>query len=355
MIMEKASFTLQRLYVGIDVHKKQWSVSIFTEALHHKTFSQPPTCEALKTYLDKYFPAAQVHCVYEASKLGFWIARQLRGYGYHCLVVNPADVPTTSKESLEKTDKIDSGKLARALRGGLLRSIYVPSVEAEGHRQLFRYRKRLQGDLTRIKNRIKDRLLFAGTRLPEKFDKNCWTKAFITYLTELELPSASATMTLNLLLGQYADTRALLLQTTRELKKLLRLAAYRDNAQLLLAIPGIGPLTGLQLLCEIEDINRFANFRQLNSFVGFKPMEHSSGEKEHKGRISLRRHNGLRSSLIECAWSSVQHDPALNQAYQQLCQRMTSKRAMVKIARKLLSRIWHVLKTGEPYQIGMAA
>lgn len=353
--MNEASITLQRLYTGIDLHKKQWTVSIFTEKLHHKTFSQPPTCEALKTYLDKHFPDAEVHCVYEASKLGFWTCRQLRSYGYHCLVVNPADVPTTSKESLEKTDKIDSRKLARALRGGLLRSIYVPSVEAEGHRQLFRYRKRLQGDLVRIKNRIKDRLLFSGIQLPEKFDKNCWSKAFLAYLTALELPSPSATLTLKLLLDQYQANRSLLLQTTRELRKLLKLAVYRDNAQLLLAIPGIGPLTCLQLLCEIEDIDRFANFRQLNSFIGFKPMEHSSGEKEHKGRISLRRHNSLRSDLIECAWSSVQHDPALNQAYQQLCQRMSSKRAMVKIARKLLSRIWHVLKTGEPYQIGLAA
>lgn len=99
---QKVSFEGQCLYVGIDVHKKQWSVSIFSSELHHKTFSQPPSPGALKSYLDQYFPEAKVTCAYEASKFGFWIQRELSAYGYHCLVVNPADIPTSNKEASEK-------------------------------------------------------------------------------------------------------------------------------------------------------------------------------------------------------------------------------------------------------------
>ncbi len=60
--MEKQTVSLegQRLYVGIDVHTKQWSVSIFTQELHHKTFSQPRSPGAMKSYLDQYFPKASV-------------------------------------------------------------------------------------------------------------------------------------------------------------------------------------------------------------------------------------------------------------------------------------------------------
>ena len=68
--MESNNFSNLQLYVGIDVHKKQWSVSIFTEAAHHRTFSQPPLPAALKAYLDRNFPGASVTCAYEASKLG---------------------------------------------------------------------------------------------------------------------------------------------------------------------------------------------------------------------------------------------------------------------------------------------
>jgi hypothetical protein len=61
--MEKQNnFESLRLYVGIDVHKKQWSVSIFTDAAHHRTFSQPASAEALKSYLDNHFPNASVSC-----------------------------------------------------------------------------------------------------------------------------------------------------------------------------------------------------------------------------------------------------------------------------------------------------
>ena len=87
------------VYVGIDVHKKQWTVTVLTDQVHHRTFSQPPEPLALKCYLDKHFPEANVTCAYEAGTFGYWIHRSLSEYGYQCMVVNPADIPTTSKES----------------------------------------------------------------------------------------------------------------------------------------------------------------------------------------------------------------------------------------------------------------
>jgi transposase len=144
----QTDFSNLQLYIGIDVHKKQWSVSIYTDAAHHRTFSQPATPQALKSYLDHHFPGAKVVCAYEACKFGYWIHRQLTSYGYQCLVVNPADIPTSNKETANKTDAIDSRKIGKSLRAGLLTSIHVPDQRTEGDRQLFRYRKRLMADLT---------------------------------------------------------------------------------------------------------------------------------------------------------------------------------------------------------------
>ncbi len=129
------------LYIGIDVHKKQWSVSVFTDAVHHHTFSQPPSPSALKAYIDRHFPGSPVTCAYEATKFGYWIHRELSQLGYRSLVVNAADIPTSNKESTTKTDPTDSRKIAKALRAGLLTPIYVPDRVTEGDRQLFRYRK----------------------------------------------------------------------------------------------------------------------------------------------------------------------------------------------------------------------
>lgn len=349
-----SSLTDLKLYIGIDVHKKQWSVSIFTDAIHHRTFSQPPCPLALKSYLDHNFPRASVVCAYEASKLGYWICRQLTQFGYQCLVVNAADIPTSNKESTSKTDPTDSRKIAKALRAGLLTSIHIPDQLTEGDRQLFRYRKKLLADLTRVKNRIKDKFLFTGTIIPPQFDNANWSKAFLTWIKNVELPDSSTRLTLDRLLEQYHFLYRHVLKVSIEVRKLQREPRYKKPAKLLRSIPGIGPLTTVELLSEIEDINRFSSFKKFNGFIGFRPGSHSSGEHDWRGRMSYRRHKALRSSLIECAWTTIQKDPIMLQRYNELKTRLTGKRAIVVIARKLVSRIYAVLKNERPYEIGLA-
>ena len=105
MEKELTVYSETELYVGIDVHKKQWSVSIYTDQIHHRTFSQLPSSEVLRTYIDSHFPGAKVKCAYEATCFGWSIARELMGYGYDCLVVNPSDIPSTNNESQNKSDR----------------------------------------------------------------------------------------------------------------------------------------------------------------------------------------------------------------------------------------------------------
>lgn len=351
--METITKESLQLFVGIDVHKYKWSVTVLSNHVYHATFSQDASPSTLRLYLDKHFPEAMVQCAYEAGKFGYWIQRELERYGYACIVINPADIPTTSQEKLNKTDPIDSRKIANTLRAGLLKSIHVPSIDVEGDRQLFRYRKRLWSDLVRIKNRIKDKLLFSGIGIPAKYDNPNWSYEFIAWLKCVEFKSKSARLTLDLLLEQYEITKKHLMKVSCEVRKLQRKSCYKQDAKLLRAIPGIGPLTTVQLLTEIEDVNRFSSFKHFNSYVGLKPTSHSSGENDWKGHLTNRRHNGLRSALIECAWTARKRDPALLIRYEELLQRTTGKRAIVIIARKLLSRIYHVLKTKESYELGV--
>ena len=70
--------------------------------------------------------ARQFKCAYEASKFGYWIYRELVTFGYECLVVNAADIPTSNKESSEKADPSDSRKIGKALRAGLRTGIHIP-------------------------------------------------------------------------------------------------------------------------------------------------------------------------------------------------------------------------------------
>jgi transposase len=145
-----------------------------------------------------------------------------------------------------------------------------------------------------------------------------------------------------------------LLNISNDIRKLMRSKEYKKLYYLLRTITGIGPLTAALLITEIGDMKRFCSFYQLNSFIGLLPCEHSSGEREQKGRLTIRRHRQLRSDLIECAWTAKRTDPALSLFYsEQLKKGKEPKLIIVKIARKLLSRIRYVWMTEKPYEKGV--
>jgi len=108
---------------------------------------------------------------------GFWIYEQLRKNGIDCIVVNPADVPTTHKEQTNKNDRVDARRLARSLRNGELRSIYVPERGLLEDRSLVRIRRSLVKKQTRCKKQINGLLSFYGITIPEEMVNSHWSRA----------------------------------------------------------------------------------------------------------------------------------------------------------------------------------
>ena len=355
MLMQINALNLkgQNIYIGIDVHLKSWTVSILTEKLHHKTFSQPPCVDTLVGYLHRHFPSGNYLSVYEAGFSGFWAHYKLGKAGITNMVVNPADVPTSQKESLSKTDSIDSRKLARSLRSGELTGIHVPTEDTLEARTLIRSRDCIVKDLSRIKQRIKSLLYFYGIKYPDRFEKSSthWSKAFMKWLHEdVRLKTDTGMEGFRLLLDSADLQRKLLLEATRKLRKLSSSKQYEEGYELLRSIPGIGMITALSLLVEVEDIHRFANSDKFAGYIGLVPTSHSSGEKDNKGEMTFRGQMQLRSKIIESAWIAARIDPAMGLAFLELTKRMEPNKAIIRIARKLLNRIFHVLKYRERYE-----
>ena len=353
MQSNELNFKGQNIYVGIDVHLKSWTVSILTEKLHHKTFSQPPSVEALSGYLQRNFPGGSYHSVYEAGFSGFWAHHQLTAHGIENIVVNPADVPTSQKEAMNKTDKVDSRKLARSLRGGELTGIHIPCVETLDARALLRSRESIVKDLCRMKQRIKSMLYFYGIHYPVQYQNSGthWSRLFIRWLREdVRMHTDEGQESLRLLLDSMDAQRKLLLDATRGLRKLSQSPRYKENCELLRSIPGIGMINALTLLMELEDIRRFPNSDKLAAYIGLVPTSHSSGERDNKGEMTFRGRTQLRNKIIESAWIAARIDPALNMTFHELTKRMEPNKAIIRIARKLLNRIFFVLKYKKRYE-----
>ena len=104
-------FENQIFYIGIDVHKRSWTVTIRTNGMVLKTYSMNPCPQELAKYLKRNYPGGIYKSTYEAGFCGFWIHQKLIKNGIENIVIHAADVPTTNKEKVTKTDKVDSKKL----------------------------------------------------------------------------------------------------------------------------------------------------------------------------------------------------------------------------------------------------
>ena len=351
MQRNKISFKGQTIYVGIDVHKRTWHVTMLTEAGNIKRVSIESSAQTLFDILNKHYPEGTYRAVYESGFSGFSTYYALKEVGIECIVIHAADVPTSQYEEVMKTDKVDSEKLARSLRAGLLKGIYIREKDNIDDRSVIRIRKTIQKQLSGYKSRVKHMLHCNGVELPERFESSGthWSKAFIKWLKEdVSLLSSSRT-SLDLLIRQVESIRLNLLEATREMRKLSQMERYKKNFDLLMTIPGIGVNVSMCILTEIFDINRFHNEREFASYLGLIPTSHCSGDKSAHGEKTFRGNKKLGPMVVEACWIAIYKDLGLGVSYTNYKKKMTPQEAIIRIARKLSNIIYSVLKSGIPY------
>lgn len=352
-LQNRIDFSSKNLYVGIDVHKLKWQVAVLFEGIVLSNVSMGASADGLIIYLRKHYGKADFYCVYECGAWGFTLCRQLWSAGINCIVVNPGDIPGTDKERKSKTDPIDARKMARHLAAGLLQGVHVPSEKSQKQRSIIRFRKKLWGDLVRVKNRLKSELKFQGIDVPVKYDNPHWSKNFMLWIEQQVNTDDDLRDTILLMLEEVKALRILLLKTERKLRELMWSEDYKHKSELLRTIPGVGPLTAMLFLLEVGEVKRFKTFDALNRFVGFCPDSNSSGETEKHTGISKRRHKSLRSALVESAWQLIRRDAAMLFHYQELKKRMKGQKAIIRVARKLLRRMRAVIMSERVYLTGI--
>lgn len=354
--VKRLSFKGQKIYVGIDVHLKSWTVAIFLEDTFHKKFRMNASADELKRYLTSHFPDGEYYSAYESGFSGFSTHRELKSVGICNIIANAADIPTTDKERKQKDDGRDSLKLAKSLRSGDLVAIYIPQSETVEFRGLVRYRSTIVKEIRRNKSRVKSYLHFNGIKIPQELDgaSKYWSQRFSQWLSEVQMLTPEGQMVLDKTLETVLYLRKQLLDVNRVLRSMIKKGRYAKLLRLLMSIPGVGFVSAVTLVSELENINRFGNLDRLCSYIGLVPSTNSSGENDITRGITPRSNSHLRSLIIECAWIAVRQDPALILKFTELCQRMKKNEAIVRIAKKLLNRIRYVMKNETEYICAVA-
>ena len=241
----------------------------------------------------------------------------------------------------QKTDRRDAALLLRLLLENRFPRVWVPTVEQRDTRQLLLHRHKLVGMRRQVKNELQHLALNQGVQQKRKL----WSAAGRQRLQELPLEGWTA--------RRREDSLQLLDELDGRIAKLdiaAQQEADRDAvARLLQTHPGVGPITALAFSLTLGTIERFARSRQVVSYLGLNPAEHSSGGRQQLGGISKQGNPMLRSLLVEAGQSAARYVPELKRAYQRLKHRKHSGVGKVMVARKLAVRLFWMWKTQQPY------
>ena len=224
-------------------------------------------------------------------------------------------------------DRRDADHILSLLLQDRFPRIWVPSLEERDVRQLLVHRHKQVQARTRVKNQLQALALGQGVQRKRKL----WTAKGRAELEQLPL------------LPYAAQRRQLLLESLDRLEQEIQQlngrveqeVGQRPAALQLRTHPGVGPVTALATVLTLGPVERFGSARQVASYLGLIPREHSSGGRQQFGRLSKQGNPFLRFLLVEAGQSAVRGDAELRRLYQRLAARKHRALAKVAVARRL--------------------
>ena len=323
--------------LGIDVHADSYVVARQVDQAAAQP-AQKFNLEGLLGFVRRQAAVAQaVYSCYEAGPFGYVLHRQLTALGVTNLVVRPRDWSTYGERV--KTDQRDAAALCscldRHLAGnpGALSVVRVPSEAEEQRRAIGRQRGSLQQERTRLSVKGKSAALLRGHRLPKEW----WRPTVLPKLAEA-LPAD-----LHALLQRWQLVILPIDAQVQELTEQLEQCAPPG-------LPiGLGPMSWELVTREVGDWQRFGNRRQVASYTGLCPREHSSGKMRAQGSITRHGNPRLRHLLVEAAWRLLRFQPRYHAVAKWSAvlgeRKLTAarkKKIIVAIARQLAVDLWRL-------------
>ena len=331
-------------YVGFDVSKEETSFCVMDEAgkilAQGKAFSDPQSL----------FGALREHTlcpkriVLETGTLSNWLARGLHAYGLPVDVIDARQAHAVMKLQHNKTDANDAILLAEIARTGFCHPVSVNSEDAQKHRMLIKARRHLVCQRRDTQNAIRGFLCALGIRFPKGSGK----LANRVQAALAERPDLKVMIEPLLASAEAVRTQILHLD-----KEVLKQANASKASQLLMTIPGVGPITALAFAATIDDAARFEKSRAVGAYLGLTSRRYQSGEMDYSGRISKFGDGLLRSLLYEAANSLltiVRKSHPLKDWARRIRKRSSHKKACVALARKLAVIMHRMLITGEAFR-----
>jgi transposase len=335
-----------RVTIGMDLGDKTSRYCVLNAAGEVVTEG---ACATTRKGMAQMFGALP-HCriAIEVGTHSRWVSQLLKSLGHEVIVANARQLKLISQSS-RKNDKLDAEMLARLARtdATLLRPIRHRSEEAQKDLMTIRIRAALVEARTGLVNSARGLTKARGERLA-----SCDTDQMD--VEKLKQLPADLRETLKPLLAEVESLTETIKECDRKIEQIAR-DRYPET-KLLRQVSGVGPMIALTYVLTIEDKARFEKSRDVGCYIGLRPKQSESGERQPELRITKEGDVYLRTLLVQgahCIMTKRAPDTDLKRWGTKLAGRggkNARKRAIVAVARKLailLQRLW---ATGEIYE-----
>ena len=319
-------------YIGVDLHRNRFTVCVLAE--NGREYLSEYRLEQLPQFVRKLRPTDELAVEVTGNTRLFYNA--VVSHVAKVVVVNPTQFRVI-RQSVKKTDPHDARTLAFYLSKDMLPEVRMKDTLHAQLSSLTQTRDTLVKQRTALKNKVNNILSAHGINLRKESlasDVGLDRVLGMTFdaIVETEL---------RVIVGQI---RALN-QSVAELEKTIKTeGAKLPGHRNLKSIKGIGDLGATVLLTAIGNINDFAHPGKLAAYFGIVPRVRNSNETEHTGRITKRGTKLGRTTLVQCALIAMRYSPYLAKFYHKVARRRSTGKAIIALARKFLSVIYHTLK-----------
>jgi transposase len=342
--------------VAIDLGKFNSVVCFYDPATTHHSFVTIQTIpQTVHDFLAEHAgeDPSQVLVVFETCDCGGWVYDVATALGFVVAIANPSHEAWRWTKVKRKTDRDDALKLASMAAMRQLPTVHMPSPQQRQKRRLVHQRRALVQRRTEVKNSI--RSIFSQQGLLLVRGNKQWTKAGIEQLKQ-ESKSLKKCSIDELWRGRLRVELELLKTLDAAIRvvdqKLDALGKEDERIARLQQVKGVGPRLAEALVAHMDDPHRFKSGRQVSAYVGLVPKQFESGMMKRVGRITRRGPSLLRGMLIEVAWMVYRHNDWAKRFVQNVSRGMKQRKkiAIVALARKLLVKLWAMLRDGTSWR-----
>lgn len=368
---------------GIDVHKKMLVATIAKTDEHKVTTYQTKQFSTLTKdikHLKQWLIDNDCKDVCMESTGKYWIPIfNILEDACHVIITHPKYVRAIPGK---KTDKKDSIWIADIFKHGLVNPSFMPPLEIRQLRDLMRYRFKLLNCRTSEKNRFQNSLtmsnIMISNAVTDTFGKTAQSilKKMLSKNDNLTLDEISPLLRKNLKASPQEILESVQGNLTKEQNSKMEIcldhydyinkcvdkleetilplvANYQNEINLLLTIPGVQDVSAVYILSEIgSNMNAFVDDKHLCSWAGLTPQNNESAGKKKSVRIS-RAGVYIKPLLVQCANNAIKDKNCeyFKLRYEAIKKRRGHKRAIIAIARMLLTCAYHMLSKNEPFNI----